>query len=624
MEYSALANRIKNFLSQRFPSDRIEISFEPSSWFENTYHVIHFRGSWEDRYTVKPETGLHFDKSTDPDIKGVEITSPILRTRQQSLLFFEILDDLRNLGLKSRSDLAGNHIHWGLSRDFTFAQLARIYRAVKKLLKIFEQDFAYDHGRDRWIDIPHFLAVVDQVEAFAKANPSAKVLETDFQPILKRTVLRLVVTYGTLEIRIFNSNIHPEVNLFEFDFALALFTATQAEDHPLLAYLYTTSNPERDRVLELLGLDIQRAERAFSWSRRRNQELRSSLESKKILSATSRYVQPTEVEKKIDDFFKESPAPIYTPNDLFSFLKKIPSKDISLAFFNIVNSANFESLSIEQQLEFLKKCESSFKLEPFAQNEIWAFRTVAQGDMAPTLFDAIHALRDGDLTVAHPLIRWMLKLAKKQRESVMGSLESLARDEYVLMRFLISYEKFLSTKRSQLTPIHISFLSKLVESSKNPEVGLRSLKLLNEMKFELQNQRNIVHPFFVAIESMAKKSRLVSLETLYTLESLARNDFVGPSAYVANHSELLKSTSRHLRSGYFPKLLTAWISVLTSFKSNLEPKERDRFFKLVAQTIKVLPSDLTKTERGNIKLGLAALLQGETSDEASQLMKIKF
>jgi hypothetical protein len=326
----------------------------------------------------------------------------------------------------------------------------------------------------------------------------------------------------------------------------------------------------------------------------------------------------------VDHFLNESSTKALTSNRLLSFLKGLSEKDVNLALFNLINSTHFELLSNEQQLDFIQKCESAFQLEPFIKTELWAIRTVSQADLAQVLFDTIQEMKSEDLTVLHPLIRWMLKAAKKQTDAVLDSISLLAKDEYILLRFLISYEKFVATKRAQLDSIHILFLAKLVEHSKNPEIGLRSLKLINELKFELRNQRKIVHPFFVAIETMAQKSRLVSLETLYTLESLARNDFVGPATYASNHSQILKTTGRHLRAGYFPKLLTAWIGVLTSFKSQLNQKELDGFFKIISQTIKVLPSDLTKTERVNIKLGLQTLLKGETSHAASKLMAIEF
>lgn len=632
MEFFVIAESVRDFLKEQFPGDSVSIETEINGWYDNTYYITHQRDGWEDRYSIKPETGVQFDSVTDPNIKPVEITSPILRTRRQAADFFELLEHLRGLGLKSRSDKEGNHIHWGLREDITYDELLVIFEAVEKLLGVFQKEFAYNPSRQEGlVDIPHFVSVVEQLREFVADNPGKKIFVrpyskqdsgTDFEPVTRRTILRLVPIYKTLELRIFNSNINAEVNQFAFDFTTRLFSEGFRPQSNLIQYLRAAEEPEIERVMQLMKLNVESARRAFQWSNQRVKELKESLAKRRSTLETSRYVMPTRSEAVVDIFWEQDFEIDQIERRVLWLVESVSEKDQNITLFNLISHKKFEFLKPAERQVFLQAVENSVGLTPFMKKEIWAIRAVEDPTFGKILSEEVAKMKSEDLTLLHPLIRRMLLFYKKQPEKVALDMDQLSGEEKSLRRFFSSYEKYLRLRSQRITEEQALVLTEIIKASPHKQTAFDILNLINTMKFPIRKNRSAAIPIFDALQSVARVHRMVALEILWTLGPLTQNDLVKPDYYISKQKDFLDIIAYHMDTGSFPKLLTAWSQYLGLVAESISPEDGIKYLGVIERALKRYGSEITGTERANLSMNLEPLLKNSENPAALRTLGI--
>ena len=616
VEFSHLADEVKSFLQKIYPEDQITVSVENSSWYDNTYKVLHVRDGVEQIYTVKPDTKLYVDLTYEPEIKGVEITSPVFRTKAQASLFFQMLEHFRTFGLKSRSDIAGNHIHYGMRKDATYEDVLRLFKALERLLNVFTEDFAYNQERDEWIDLFGFKSLVSQLEEFVRDNPNTPVnSEKKFPPAFKRqSIVRIEPLLGTIELRIFNSNLAYMVNMFGFEFTMALFSRVLDKETDLSRYLEKVEEPKINEVLFLMGLDSNQAEAAFDWSRRRVQELSDSVKQRRLRKSEDRYVLPTPVEALVDDFWKQGFDASTVIDRLSQLAADVPPGDIGIALFNIISGKDFEELDENLRTSVLIEAERLGGGFSFLQLEIGAIRMLESPGSGAVLADKISKMEMEDNSVLHPIIRRLLLHLDRSPEDTSPFFEALAGDQLAFGRFFESYEKYIRIRSPQLTPSQVSVLGNFLSFSELSEIGFRVIQLVDKMKFEIRKQVRVMAPFFTIILEKAREEHKIALETLSVLSSIARNGSLAPSNYVSDPEAWLDLGFRHLERGHHPKLLVALLEFMNRPNSpllNLKFKRETYDYQMEAVLKKYQPK-LLKNEKANLRSAFSRLLYHDT------------
>ncbi len=599
LDYRVLAEGISTFLKTRFPGDSITIEANLRPWNEGVYIVIHQRDGWEYRYTIEPEK-LSIDPKVEPEIKPVEISAPIMRTRSQVELFFELIEDLRRYGLKSRPNVGGNHVHWGVSPDTSYEEILRLYKAVGKLLDIFQENFAFSGDRKKDIDFPQFRAQIVSLEKFVKKHPNTLLRDMRFDVIENRTVLRYVEELGTIELRIFNSNLNPAVNQFYFDFASILFAEWGKPESVLFDYLLQAPEPEVRKVIFLMGLDWRAAETAFQWAKERLSNLQETLKSRSVDLSSGQFVFPSSAEKAVERLRADMAKGRDLQASLNQFKKEVKKEDRSIGLYQFLIDRSFENLPVEKKREVISIIEQSFQIMPFLKNEIWAIRSMQREDFVEVITDSLWSLRSQDEALLHPLFFRLDQRFRENEEAPLKLVEVMSASPGLLERFLDSYSHYLRRRVRSFDKFHLELLKYAVQRAQTRVARRIVLRILNQNMFEIKShQRHEVPELFNVVLESIKDDRLLVLRFFRDVVVYTRND---SWQRIGNIQAYIDIGLKYLARGNYPKLLQVWLEVLNLQSKFISPETlNDVIFPVVYKVYGTIKSNASGMELLSIK-----------------------
>lgn len=626
MEYASLAEATRAWLQQQYPEDKIDITSEYYSWLDSGYFVTHYRDGYEDVYSIIPDRSLNAYIGKEPEIKGVEVTAPIMRSRSRAVVFTNLLDHLRNLGLKSRSETGEVHIHWGLPKDVTYSQLARIYRAVYNLTAIFREQFAWNPERGRSIDFLMFRSYVEQLEAYAKLHPNDVVDGENPEVLYKRAMMRVTKEYLTLELRIFNSILNKEVNMFSMDFTARLFSEAFKETSPLMDYLIETEDPELERVLELMGLGSDVAERVFTYSREKVENLKAAVSQRSQdrfqQRPTSRYILPNKSEEVMDQFWQND---FSIEENFAEYLREvkqqIPEEQISLAVFNLITAPDFQKLTESVKIQLLGEIRKAFDVDAYVESEIWAFEAVRRMGFGDQLKQLIQGMESEEPILLNSVIRQLLNVDASNPETIDQVITSLSADQKALDRFARMYQKYLYVSSTSVSEAKMKMLDAIIRSSKRAGTSLLSLEIIDLLKFQLQRRKPLAQSVFKSLTEVGREHPRILWGILSKVNGMLRNDVMGRIGYFSEFEELYAAVRFHLGQRNYPKLMVEWMVFMArAIKESTHPGlEQD--LELVEEKLSLFGNEMTKNEHYELKKSVEQLVEKSDSPVADRLKK---
>jgi hypothetical protein len=253
LSFYDIAKLIETKLKEKFPDANVILKEIDHQYSESEYQVILGIQGDESTFTVKTDSTLSFD---NPEIKGIEITSHIMTSQKDIDLYLEVLESIRPAGVSARADVGGIHFHFGLPASKTYAELEPLYQLFVKAQDSLIRYFKVHPGRQyhKSSNLNDALMTIQQI---VKNTPHKTLDNLNVGELNRRTMLRILLSLRTWEVRFFNSTLDPEINLFYQDFLERLFSRWLENDPTLLEFISNNEKIETSDLLELLGFDLK-------------------------------------------------------------------------------------------------------------------------------------------------------------------------------------------------------------------------------------------------------------------------------------------------------------------------------------------------------------------------------
>ena len=622
LSFRTIAEAIEADLKQRNPYDRVWIEEEPFGNIESSYHVKHDKNGWIKTYSIKVEGDLNFEKLYEPDVKGLEITSPIMRTEEEVSYFISILDELRSFGLKSRPDKGGIHIHWGVKETETLSNVSNLYKAVYKLIQSSLKHFNFGSDRGEFLNFLSFKSIVDNFAAVAQENPDETLSEGDVEQISKRSLMRYESRYGTIELRLFNSTLNPDLNQFYFEFTQAIFEAwKEGENSELWRYLMNNEPVSFESVLELMGLDVERVMSTLTQANQKLQELESQITHKKRNQLPSQYVMASQIEQFVDDFWSEDHNSQSLSTAIRRFKNIAPEKDLQIGLFNILQHPKFKTLPDLLRQQLFLDYRDLFALEQYVSRELWAIEVALRDDLLESLGPILTNVNTNDPLVGLPLARWIFYRVSDSNFDMYALTNAVNNTPGSLDQLLLLAERHMLISRPLQKEHHFMFFAAILNASNKPLSSMRAINVLNLYTAYFQRSRINLTPLFDEILKKSSRSHRVFLELLRYINNLQLR---GSQTYqnVSDPKTLIAQAIYFLHRSNFPQIFNSIIKYVDIQKGQLRNDEISMIFDGLSASLSRMGPGLTNEEISSMSLAYRLSFVKETEiPEGQRLME---
>ena len=269
ISYLDVAKRVKEKVSKLYPDRVIELEEVDYDYGLSDYKVLIKNESETLIISVKADMSLYFE---DKSLNGIEITSPVMRTHNDYMNFLTVLEDLKELNLKARQDVGGIHFHYGLPLDRTYAELVPLYEVFAKSYDSLLNYFKANPGRG-FQDVDKFLESFNQLKKVASDMPELPIRSYQVGALHSRSILRVLPTINTWEIRFFNSTLDPEINEFYREFSDRLYSLWLNRDPSLQKFLDEHESIEAKELMSFLGFKTSETDRLMAKLRVEEREI---------------------------------------------------------------------------------------------------------------------------------------------------------------------------------------------------------------------------------------------------------------------------------------------------------------------------------------------------------------
>lgn len=442
LSFFDIANLIRSHLKTKFPDQDIELKALDHSFSETEYQILLTKDGKDYTFSVKADGTLVIENK---ELKGIEITSPIMEDDNDFYLFLKILEDVRTKGLVARQDVGGIHFHYGLPKDKTFKELEVLYALFVKAEKSILEYFRVHPGRSHHssANLHNALRAIQEI---VQEAPQRNLENLDVEEIKKRSILRVIPTLRTWETRFFNSTLDPEINLFYKEFVNRLFAKWLNNDSELFEFINTAEEIDTKKLLEVLGFDLSKTDELME---------RLAYEAQ-LLDKDHPF------ETKVRDFWS-------TPEDNVKEVFIDESPDIFVEL--ILRDSRFLSLNIELQEKLLKRAPKN--LRDFHQ--LW--REEIDINKLPELLDSSQ-----DTSVFFHIFHQYQRINPEKINHILDSLDKDFRNK-LYIKILNDYTRFGSnstpSNSRKLSREFITLLTKIASESKSIEVTDQMIKILD-------------------------------------------------------------------------------------------------------------------------------------------------
>lgn len=602
LEFRILAERIRSNLESQYPNDEVWVEEEPFGTIENSYHVKHSHDGWIDTYSVKVEGNLVSERRYEPEVKGVEITSPIMRTEEQVAVYIWILDDLRALGLKSRPDRGGIHVHRGVSPDETLKRVSELYTGVYKLMRSASEHFRLGSERGEFLDLWSLRSIVDSFQAVAEANPEATLSNGDVSQIAKRSVLRYEQRYSTIELRIFNSTLNQELNHFYFLLTQAIFDSWKlGQSSEVWSYIMSEEELDFSVVLEMMGFEVESVLLMLEDAAQKVEQLERQVGERKRRELPSQYVLASEVEQLVDQFWEPDHDSATLEQAIRQYRRSAPERDVQIGLFNILQHPKFRGLSKQLRSQLLLDFRELFELEQFIVREIWAIEVSQVDDFGSALGRTLTNTNVVAPELGLPLMRWTFYRLAEDGFDVYAFAAELAETPGALDQLFLLTESHMLVRKPIQRDIHFALLAAMLRVSNKPLHSMTAITILQHYQAEFQSRRVNLTPLFDEILNKSYRSHRVFLELITYINQLKLRGSRATED-VSNVKELIGVGIGWLERGKFPRILSGLVSYLGYNKDLLSEEELSSTLESLSRAFSIMSPDLTAEEISSLRL----------------------
>lgn len=202
-----LAEHISNYLNDKGIPNTVEKEYRSD---EDLYVIqFHFNNSL---HTLSVLDDASLNESTLG--KGVEITSPIMRSEEETNLFLDLLQDLKRKEiLKTEDDLGGIHIHYGAS-SIKVGELKTILQFFYLNSSTLKSAFKMKNTRIQ--DNP--ISLITAIDLLSEYSPDTLVKDLTKSINFPKSLIRYKDETQTLEARVFNSSLEENEQIANINF----------------------------------------------------------------------------------------------------------------------------------------------------------------------------------------------------------------------------------------------------------------------------------------------------------------------------------------------------------------------------------------------------------------------
>ncbi len=245
-----VANELKRFLEQSFG----EVTMVKQYGYKLSY--------------IHEGRAYHFEVKNDPTIKNkegekaVEITSPILHSKEDVQFFIKAMEHLKDIGFKAEPKSAGVHIHLGFDSPYAaeLLLLSSIFSLIDPAMK---KEFGVTPERlfRGFIEPLNEGKITQAFEHVSEILALKDIIEIQkWLPNRNDRAVHLLTKHGTLEIRIFNSTLESSQLLKMVEFSQKLMVALRTQNKELINYLVETSSQKVEfrELARILKVETQK------------------------------------------------------------------------------------------------------------------------------------------------------------------------------------------------------------------------------------------------------------------------------------------------------------------------------------------------------------------------------
>lgn len=177
-------------------------------------------------WSVPHESGFYNEATKK--ISGFEITTSIMTSKEDELLFKDVVTYLKDLGLSPARGIGGTHVHIG-TNNLTIDQLKKIYHAYVESYDELQKYFSSDSGRS-YIGASTLSRGHHILRNHYAQDMLVKDMVADGSDFFFQGPIRYNKAYDTLETRFFNSSTSPDELLFNMRFARSFIKKILEDD----------------------------------------------------------------------------------------------------------------------------------------------------------------------------------------------------------------------------------------------------------------------------------------------------------------------------------------------------------------------------------------------------------
>ena len=214
IDYEYVANFISRKVKKLYPLSK-PVIHETTNEVGTVFKVSFERDSQKYIYTIEDDVSLAF--GLDDTVRGIEISSPILRSYQDIEHHLSIIEDLEKVGMRARPDEGAIHIHHDLDDDFSYEDLHFIYTSFSKMQNSF-RDVLHYNDRRGYNKKDHLEYVAKRLKTLIDSGTNLDESLEVIEVVDDKGYIRTSHQYGTLEFRFFNSTTSKEEQLLFVDF----------------------------------------------------------------------------------------------------------------------------------------------------------------------------------------------------------------------------------------------------------------------------------------------------------------------------------------------------------------------------------------------------------------------
>lgn len=344
IRYEEVALKVQNRIKKLYPLSAVTVERQIVPYSDPPYKVIWELDGVKREINILGDSSLQFEEK---GLKGIEITSPVMRVNSDFDFFVDIIDELKVLNLKPRPDKGGIHFHNGIPEGTSYEDLIPLYEFFLKGSKLLLEVFHVNPERN----VENNGVLVAMIAELRKLASEGRLVHNHVSYELnKRSIIRLTGHLKTFEIRAFNSSLDKEILSAYHHFNQRLFEKWRNDPDSLRKFVEEFNEDSREELYSFLNIDQKKFEASID----------KALEERGQVFATNGLPSnPTAADYQIAKFFESKGSLSQFTSSLE--WKKLSREEQDFALLSIINDSRFYAMSTRLRNDYL------FSIKTYAQ-----------------------------------------------------------------------------------------------------------------------------------------------------------------------------------------------------------------------------------------------------------------